>query len=117
MSKSETSNSNGGPSFQAPRYRPNWLAAVALFFASAYLSAALLSYNVAEVGSPFRSTEATAKNLMGWIGADTVWVLLYAFGVSAWLAPLLLFWLLYLAIRSSKHRSEEHTSELQSPMD
>ena len=46
---------------------------------------------------------------MGWIGADTVWVLLYAFGVSAWLAPLLLFWLLYLAIRSSKHLTTSRT--------
>ena len=103
MPKTETSNSNGGPSFQAPRYRPNWFAALVLFFAVAFLAVAMVAYQPTQVGSPFRSTEATARNLTGWIGADAVWVLLFALGTSTWLIPVFLLWLLYLAIKSSKH--------------
>ncbi len=103
MSKSETSNPNDNPSFQAPRYRPNWIATLVLLFVVAFLSVALLDYSPAQVGSPFRSTEAAAQNLAGWIGSDTVWVLLYALGASTWLMPFLFIWLLYLAVRSSRH--------------
>ena len=31
MPKSETSTTNTGPSFQAPRYRPNWFGALMCF--------------------------------------------------------------------------------------
>ncbi len=103
MPKSETSNPNDGPSFQAPRYRPNWIAALVLFFIVAFLTVALVDYDWKQVGSPFRSTEAAAQNMTGVIGADTVWVLLYAFGAGTWLMPVFLAWLLYLAVRSSRH--------------
>ena len=83
MPKSETTNPNAGPSFQAPRYRPNWFAALLCFVAGAFLSVALINYDPAQVGLPFRSTAAVGKNLMGWIGADTTWVLLFAIGLTA----------------------------------
>jgi S-DNA-T family DNA segregation ATPase FtsK/SpoIIIE len=109
MSKSETSNPNTGPSFQGPRYRPNWFAALLCFVAAAFLIVALINYDPVQVGAPFRSTSAGGKNLMGWIGADAVWILLFAVGVSAWLIPIFLTWMLYVSVRNSKHLSGTRT--------
>ncbi len=102
MPKSETSNPNDGPSFQAQRYRPNWLEAVTCFILGSFLTVALIDYDPSQVGS-LRSTAATATNLMGWVGADTVWVLLFSVGVSTWLLPIFLFWMLYVAMRNARH--------------
>jgi S-DNA-T family DNA segregation ATPase FtsK/SpoIIIE len=104
MSKSETSNTNSGPSFQGPRYRPNWFAALLCFVAGAFLLVALIDYRPDQVGL-LRSTARVGKNLMGWLGADAVWVMLYAIGVSAWLVPVFLLWMLYISLRNSKHLS------------
>jgi S-DNA-T family DNA segregation ATPase FtsK/SpoIIIE len=40
---------------------------------------------------------------VGWLGADTVWVLFYSIGVSTWLLPIALYWMFFVAIRNSKH--------------
>lgn len=101
MPKSETSNSNDGPSFQAPRYRPHWIAALVCFVAGAYLTVALIAYDPAQ--SRFQTTSPTEKNPVGWVGAETSRALLYSIGVSTWLLPVFLFWMLYVSIRSSKH--------------
>jgi S-DNA-T family DNA segregation ATPase FtsK/SpoIIIE len=101
MPKSETSNSNDGPSFQAPRYRTNWIEAVTCFILGSYLTVALVSYEPAQ--STFRSTGPTLKNPVGWAGADAVWVLLYALGASTWLLPIFLFWMLYVAMTNTRH--------------
>ena len=100
MPKSETSNSNGGPSFQAPRYRPNWLAAVACFVLGPSLTVALVDYTPSQV--TLNTTHAVATNIVGTIGADTVWCMLYTVGVSTWLFPVFLFWMLYVAIRNAR---------------
>lgn len=102
MPKSETSNPNDGPSFQAQRYRPNWIEAVTCFILGVFITVALVDYDPAQVGS-LRSTAATATNLMGWIGANTVWILLFSIGVSTWLLPIFLFWMLYVAVRNARH--------------
>ena len=107
MSKSETSNSNDGPSFNAPRYRPNWGAALVCFLLGAYLSVALVAYDPAQSG--FHTTNPTAKNPVGWLGANAVWAQLYAVGFSTWLVPIFLIWMLYIAIRSSKHLTAGRT--------
>ncbi|MDO8540239.1 MAG: DNA translocase FtsK [Opitutaceae bacterium] len=109
MPKSESSNPNGGPSFQAARYRPNWFAALIFFFLGAFLTVALVDYAPAQVGLPFRSTAVTDKNLMGWLGADTAWVLLYSVGVSTWLLPVYLFWMLIVSVRNSRHLTGTRT--------
>ena len=103
MRKSETSNPNTGPSLQAPRYRPNWAAAFICVVGAAFVGVALLDYSPLQVGLPFRSTAATARNMMGWIGADSVWVLLFSLGVSTWLLPIFFAWMLYVSVRNSKH--------------
>jgi S-DNA-T family DNA segregation ATPase FtsK/SpoIIIE len=101
MPKPETSNPNDGPSFQAPRYRPNWIAALLCFAFGAFLLVALLWYDPAQ--STFRGTATIGKNPAGVIGANSVWALLYSIGASTWLIPLFLFWMLYISVRNSKH--------------
>jgi S-DNA-T family DNA segregation ATPase FtsK/SpoIIIE len=66
-----------------------------------YLLAALLDYDPNQ--TLFHTTAPTSKNWVGWLGADTVWVLFYAIGVSTWLIPVALFWMFYVAIRNSRH--------------
>ena len=107
MPKSETSNPNDGPSFSAPRYRPNWLAALMCFLFGAYLTVALVAYDPAQ--SSFRGTNPTLKNPVGWLGANAVWAQLYAIGVGAWLVPIFILWMLYIALRSSKHLTSGRT--------
>ncbi len=80
-----------------------------LLFIVAFLSVALIDFSPTQVGSPFRSTEPAGQNMTGWIGADTVWVLLYALGASTWLVPFLLIWLFYLAVRSARHLTAGRT--------
>jgi len=101
MPKSDSSNPNGGPSFQGPRYRPNWLAAAICFIAGTYLSAALLDYDPSQTS--FHSTALVSKNWAGGWGANTVWVFFYAIGVSTWLLPVALFWMFFVAIRNARH--------------
>src|ERR1700678_382792 len=101
MPKSDSSNPNGGPSFQGPRYRPNWLAASLCFISGTYLSAALLDYDPNQ--TQYHTTAPTAKNWVGWLGADTVYGLFSALGRATWLIPIALFWMCYVAIRNSRH--------------
>jgi S-DNA-T family DNA segregation ATPase FtsK/SpoIIIE len=101
MPKSDSSNLNGGPSFDGPRYRPNWPAAILCFIAGTYLSGALLDYDPAQ--TRFHSTLAMTKNWMGYIGADAVWILFYSIGVTTWLLPIALYWMFYVAVRKSRH--------------
>ena len=108
MPKSETSNSNTGPSFQGPRYRANWIAALLCFVAAAFLGVALLDFDPSQAAQ-FRSTFASGRNLMGWVGAETIWVLLFSFGLSTWLLPVFLIWMLFVSVRNSKHLSGTRT--------
>jgi S-DNA-T family DNA segregation ATPase FtsK/SpoIIIE len=101
MPKSDSSNPNGGSSFQAPRYRPNWLAASVCFIIGTFLAAALLDYDPGQ--TLFHTTAPTAKNMVGWLGADTVYLLFAAIGRTTWLLPLALFWMCFVAIRNSRH--------------
>jgi S-DNA-T family DNA segregation ATPase FtsK/SpoIIIE len=103
MPKPETSNSNDGPSFQAPRYRPNWPAAIVCFVLGVFLALALLGYEPAQ--STFHTTAPQLKNTVGWLGANTVWALLFAIGTATWLLPVFLMWMLYVSVRASKHLS------------
>ena len=97
MPKTESSNSNGGSS-SPPRRRPNWIVAVICFVCGSFLAIALLDYDVAQ--SRIHQTSPTARNLMGWVGADLVSGLLYVIGISTWLLPIFLFWTFYLALRN-----------------
>lgn len=100
MPKSETSNSNSGPSFQAPRYRPNWLAAILCFVLGPSLTVALVDYTPAQ--ATINTTHATATNIVGVFGANTVWCSLFTVGIGTWLIPVFLFWMLYVSIRNPR---------------
>ncbi len=101
MSKPETSNLNNGPSFPQPTYPRNWGAAIACFLVGMFLTVALVDYDPAQ--SALRTTGAVAKNLMGFVGANTISVLLLVIGASTYLLPVFLFWMLYkFAIRKSR---------------
>jgi S-DNA-T family DNA segregation ATPase FtsK/SpoIIIE len=69
--------------------------------AATYLLAALLNYDPNQSG--FHSTSPVGKNWVGWLGADTVWILFYALGGSTVLLPVALFWMFYIAVRNSRH--------------
>jgi S-DNA-T family DNA segregation ATPase FtsK/SpoIIIE len=100
MPKPDSSNPNG-PSFQGPRYRPNWLAAIMCFIAATYITAALIRYDPNQ--TKYLTTSPVSKGLVGWFGADVVFVLFFAIGLSTWLLPMALYWMFWVAIRSSKH--------------
>ena len=73
MSKSDSSNSIGGTAFQVPRYRPNWVAAILCALSGTYITAALMDYSPSQ--TTFHSTSPTGRNWVGWVGADSVWIL------------------------------------------
>jgi S-DNA-T family DNA segregation ATPase FtsK/SpoIIIE len=73
----------------------------------AYLTVALIAYNPAQSG--FHTTNPTMKNPVGWLGADAVWCLLYAAGVGTWLMPVFIIWMLYIAIKTSRHLTSGRT--------
>ena len=101
MSKPDSSNPNGGPSFQGPRYRPNWPAAIGCLVIGTYLTAALIKYDPGQ--TKYLTTSPTSKNWVGWVGADMVWILFYSIGLSTLLLPIALFWMCYVAVRNSRH--------------
>jgi DNA segregation ATPase FtsK/SpoIIIE, S-DNA-T family len=101
MRKSETSNSNDGPSFAAPRYRPNWALALLCFAAGLFLLVALVAYDPAQ--SSFKTTAPTLKNPAGIWGANSVWAMLFTLGFSTWLIPFFFLWMLAVSVRNSKH--------------
>ena len=68
MRKSEASNSKDGPSFQAPRYRPNWITAIIYLFLGVFLLVALLTYHPEQ--SSFHGTATVQKNPAGIYGAN-----------------------------------------------
>src|SRR5271155_4510412 len=100
MPKSDSSNSNSGPSYSGPRYRPNWLAALICLVLGTYLFVALIDYEPAQ--STLVSTARPTRNMVGWLGADAVWVLMYTIGLSTWLIPFFLYWMFYVAIRNAR---------------
>jgi S-DNA-T family DNA segregation ATPase FtsK/SpoIIIE len=101
MPKSETSNPNNGPSYQGPRYRPNWVAALLCFVLGTLLIVALVDY-APNQSSVHTTAEPTGTNLVGIVGANTVSILLHAVGVSTWLMPVFFLWLLYVAVRNAR---------------
>jgi len=83
----------------APRPQPNWIVAVVCAVLAIYLSLALIDYDVTQ--STIRQTSPT-RNIMGWIGADIVWCLLYLIGAACWWVPIFLGWASYLGLRNAR---------------
>jgi S-DNA-T family DNA segregation ATPase FtsK/SpoIIIE len=100
MPKTETSNPNNGPAYQTPRYRPNWVSAVICFILGTLLMVALVDY--APNQSSLATTHPTSTNLVGLLGANAIWILLYTIGLSVWLVPFFVLWLLYVSVRNAR---------------
>jgi len=71
------------------------------FALGAFLLVALVAYEPAQ--SAFHTTGPTLKNPAGKYGANTVWAMLYTVGISTWLVPFFLLWMLFVSVRNSKH--------------
>ncbi|HRJ48450.1 MAG TPA: DNA translocase FtsK 4TM domain-containing protein, partial [Opitutaceae bacterium] len=67
---------------------------------SALLMVALVDYLPNQ--STFANTHPTTTNLVGLWGANSVWMLYYSIGVSTWLLPVFLLWMLYVSIRNAR---------------
>lgn len=101
MPKPETSNSNDGPSAKAPRYQPNWPIALSCLLVGVFIAVALVAYDPLQ--SSHISTAPRPKNPMGWIGAESIYILLFSLGASTWLIPVFFGWIVYLAIKAGRH--------------
>jgi S-DNA-T family DNA segregation ATPase FtsK/SpoIIIE len=108
MSKSESSNPNEGPSFQGPRYRPNWIGALVSFILGAFLTVAMVAYTPAQSPLDIKPVPAE-KNPAGTYGAYAAAVMLKVIGVGAFFVPIFLFWMLLVSIRNSKHLTGTRT--------
>ena len=40
---------------------------------------------------------------MGWVGAETIWILLFSLGASTWLLPVFFGWATYMAVTAARH--------------
>jgi S-DNA-T family DNA segregation ATPase FtsK/SpoIIIE len=97
MPKAQISNPNGGRQFQPPRQVPNWVVAVACGLVATLLTVGFLDYSPEQ--DPFHTTNPTDTNLVGIFGAYGSSIAFRSLGVTAWLIPIFLFWLAYVAIR------------------
>ena len=100
MPKSETSNPIDGPSFQAPKYRPNWAVALVCFLLGTWMLVGMVDYDPNQISK--LTTSPTGTNIAGVGGAYTAYLAFFSFGLAAWWIPLCLYRVVYLAIRSSK---------------
>jgi S-DNA-T family DNA segregation ATPase FtsK/SpoIIIE len=105
MSKTASSNPNDGPSSHAPRYRPNWLAALIGLLGGAWLLVAMADYDPRQAGwlVPLGSTTVkVADNFMGRIGTDLARLGFVWLGAAAWLLPVFSLWSVWLAVWNSR---------------
>ena len=100
MPKAASSNSNQGPSFQAPRHRPHWVTAITCGLIGMLIVVALVDY------SPLQSrtftTHPTEENAVGWVGVKLGEFSLSLFGGACWIIPVALFWIAFLAIKNGR---------------
>ncbi|MBK9992242.1 MAG: DNA translocase FtsK [Verrucomicrobia bacterium] len=99
MAKSTGSNSNNS-SLNPPRYPPRWAVASVCFLIGVLLIVALADY--APEQSRVISTNPTATNKVGMLGAEVSYWSLRVVGISAWLIPAFLLWMAYVSIRNAK---------------
>ncbi|HTX66843.1 MAG TPA: DNA translocase FtsK 4TM domain-containing protein [Opitutaceae bacterium] len=116
MAKSQTSNPKNVPSFEGPRYRPNWLAACVCFGLGVWIAVTLLNYDPSQshqyqIGGQsawdggkwvIHNKAVPAPNLGGQGGAEFAWWSLHLVGVSTGWIPLFLLWYAWVAIRNAR---------------
>jgi len=118
MPKAESSNrKDSDPSFEAPRHRPQWLAALFCFSLGVLFLAALIDFQPAQ--SAWHQSSATttvvngqiqtvpakasvAPNVVGVIGAEVSWWSFHLLGATTWFLPVFLLWMSYVYLRSGR---------------
>lgn len=118
MPKGETSNrKDTDPSFEAPRHRPQWLAALFCFVLGVLFLVALIDFEPAQ--SAWHQSAATtavingqiqtvpakgavAPNAVGVIGAEVSWWSYHLLGATTWFLPAFLLWMSYVYLRSGR---------------
>lgn len=119
MPKAASSNSKDTtPSFEAPRYRPNWAGAVLCFVLGVLVLVAMIDYEPSQTaymqqGGKSEVVNGTLKhvpvkaaarpNLVGDVGADLSFANFAVLGGSAWLVPVFLLWMSYTYVRAARH--------------
>jgi S-DNA-T family DNA segregation ATPase FtsK/SpoIIIE len=76
------------------------VAALVCFVLGPSLTVALVDYSPNQV--TLNSTHATATNIVGTFGANTVFCMLWVIGAATVLVPIFLFWMLYVSIRNAR---------------
>lgn len=117
MAKAQRSNPNKDhPAFLGPRNKPRWIVAVICLILAVFLCVAMFDYvpeqfsgnrsgaaSVVENGAmAVKSLKVVDENLVGSFGVYTTYYSYSIVGGAAWLIPAYLFWLSYLALRSSR---------------
>ncbi len=117
MPKPQSSNPNrDGPSFQAPRTQPRWIMACICFILATFLTVAFFDYSPAQYSGnrtgaatvvengalAVKALKVAPENLVGPFGVYSTYWSYAIFGGATWLFPAYLFWLTYLALRSTR---------------
>lgn len=117
MPKSQSSNPNkDGPSFQAPRPQKRWGTAIVCFVLAVFLTVAFFDYDPAQYAGnntgaatvvengqvAVKAIHVVKENLVGPFGVYSTYWSYSILGGGAWLIPVFLFWLAYLALRASR---------------
>jgi DNA segregation ATPase FtsK/SpoIIIE, S-DNA-T family len=100
MPKAASSNSNQGPSFQPPRHRPRWITASVASVLLLLAAAAFLDYSPEQ--TKLVTTNPPESNIVGWVGADFIFITLSWFGLFAWGVIPALAWVAWVSIRSPR---------------
>jgi S-DNA-T family DNA segregation ATPase FtsK/SpoIIIE len=97
MAKADSPKSRNAAAFEPPKYRPRWVSASLCFLLSVLLFVAMIDYQPEQ--SSFVGTTPTAVNLVGWVGADTAFLLFRFTGGAAWLVAFFFLWLGYIFLK------------------
>jgi S-DNA-T family DNA segregation ATPase FtsK/SpoIIIE len=119
MAKAASSNSKDNePSFEGPRYRPNWPGAVICFVLGVLILVAMFDYHPSQTaymqqGAKSEVVNGALKhvpvrtgagpNLVGGVGADLSFANFALLGGIAWLVPIFLLWMSYTYVRAARH--------------
>ena len=117
MAKAQSSNPNKDhPAFHGPRNQARWTPAITCFILATFMTVAMIDYvpaqytgNIAGAATVVenghlvvKSIKSTEENLVGSFGVYTTYYSYSIVGGAAWLIPIYLFWLTFLALRSSR---------------
>ena len=101
MPKAESSNpKDSNPSFERPRYRPQWLAAVLCILVALLMTVALVDFIPQQ--SYQNTSNPGSQNLVGLLGSEYCWLSYHFIGGATWLVPIFFYWMTYIYLRRAR---------------